>query len=302
MAYAGGIDLGGTKIEARLFDTGAGWTPVASREWATPREDYRALLDVLADAARWLAGQGADTVGLGAPGLISPDGIALTANLPASGKPFRADLEALLGRPLPIINDCRAFALSEARLGAGRGASAALGLVIGTGLAGGFVSHGTVLEGPNGQAGEYGHTPMPHGVVARHDLPWLACGCGRVGCYETVCSGKGIERLAERRTGRAIRAADLIDEVPDRAEEILSAWAAVMANLLASLVLTLDPEVIVLGGGVSRLPGVTVRLSSALAPELLAGTRAPNIVLAEGGDRSGVRGAALFAHELETHP
>ena len=271
MARAGGIDLGGTKIEARLFDTEAGWTPVASAERVTPREDYQALLDALTDAARWLAGQGADTVGLGAPGLISSDGIALTANLPASGKPFRADLEGRLGRPLPIINDCRAFALSEARLGAGRGMSAVLGLVIGTGLAGGFVMQGTVLEGPNGQAGEYGHTPMPHGVVARHDLPWAVCGCGRVGCYETVCSGKGIERLAERRTGRAIRAADLIEGAPDQAEEILSVWAAVMANLLASLVLSLDPEVIVLGGGVSRLPGVTDRLSSALAPRASCG-------------------------------
>lgn len=295
MALAGGIDLGGTKIEARLFNTEEGWRTVDFREVPTPRTDYRQMLAALVGSVNWLDDKGARAVGLGAPGLISPKGIALTANLPANAMPLRADLEAALKRPLPIINDCRAFTLSEARFGAGQGAASVLGIVIGTGLAGGFVMNGKVLDGPNGQAGEFGHMPMPFDVVTRHDLPWLSCGCGRTGCYETICSGTGLTRLAELKTGRKISPADL----PDEASEVLAIWSEMMGCLLSSTILTLDPEVIVLGGGVSKMPGITKRLASSLNGELLAGTHAPPILRAEGGDRSGARGAALFAFEQE---
>lgn len=295
MALAGGIDLGGTKIEVRLFDTNDGWRTVVSQEMLTPREDYRKLLAALVSSVNWLVEKGAGATGLGAPGLISTEGVALTANLPANGMPLRADLEAMLERPLPIINDCRAFTLSEARFGAGKGASSVLGLVIGTGLAGGFVAKGRLLDGPNGQAGEFGHMPMPFDVVSRLDLPWLECGCGRFGCYETICSGTGLARLAELKTGRRIRPADL----PDQADEILVIWSDVMGRLLSSTILNLDPDVIVLGGGVSKMRGVAERLLSSLSGELLVGTRAPSILRAEGGDRSGARGAALFAFEQE---
>lgn len=299
MALAGGIDLGGTKIETRLFDTET-WKTVASREDPTPREQYRSLLAALIAAMNWLVDKGAGTVGLGAPGLISPEGIALTANLPANGMPLRSDLESALDRPLPIINDCRGFTLSEARFGAGRCANSVLGVVIGTGLAGGFVTNGKVLDGPNGQAGEFGHMPMPFDVVSRHGLPWMTCGCGRSGCYETICSGSGLARLAELKTGRQISAYNLAHETAPEAAEVLAIWSEVMGSLLSSAILTLDPELIVLGGGVSRMPGVSERLEKSLEGELLAGTRPPSIVPAEGGDRSGARGAALFAFEQET--
>ena len=298
MALAGGIDLGGTKIEARLFES-ATWTAVDAREVSTPREDYREMLEALVGAVRWLLDKGAGTVGLGAPGLISPEGIALTANLPANGKPLRADLEAALDRPLPIINDCRAFTLSEARFGAGRGAQSVLGVVIGTGLAGGFVRNGRVLDGPNSQAGEFGHMPMPFDVVSRHGLPWLPCGCGRAGCYETICSGTGLARLAALKTGRQISASELARETTTEAGDVLAIWGEVMGCLLSSTILTLDPEVIVLGGGVSKMPGLCERLAGSLTGELLAGTRPPAILPAEGGDRSGARGAAFFAFEQE---
>jgi len=298
MALAGGIDLGGTKIEARLFETET-WVAVEASEVSTPREDYQSMLEALVGAVRWLLDKGAGTVGLGAPGLISPEGIALTANLPANGKPLRADLEAALERPLPIINDCRAFTLSEARFGAGKDAHSVLGVVIGTGLAGGFVSNGKVLDGPNGQAGEFGHMPMPFDVVSRHDLPWVTCGCGRSGCYETICAGPGLARMAEIKTGRKVSASDLARETTPEIADVLAIWGEVMGSLLASTILTLDPEVIVLGGGVSKMPHVAEQLAGSLEGELLAGTRPPAILPAEGGDRSGARGAALFAFEQE---
>ena len=296
MTLAGGIDLGGTKIEARLFDT-VTWAAVETREVPTPRDEYRLMVAALVSAVNWLVDHGAGTVGLGAPGLTSPDGIALTGNLPAKGMPLRADLEAELERPLPIINDCRAFTLSEARFGAGRRAHSVLGVVIGTGLAGGFVTNGKVLDGPNGQAGEFGHMPMPFDVVSRYDLPWLTCGCGRSGCYETICAGPGLARLAELKAGRRISPVDFANETGPDADEVLAIWSDVLGSLLSSTILTLDPEVIVLGGGVSKMPGVAERIAKALKGELLASTRAPSILPAEGGDRSGARGAALFAFE-----
>ena len=108
-----------------------------------------------------------------------------------------SDLATAIGARLPVVNDCRAFTLSEARLGAGQGAETVLGLIMGTGLAGGVVINGKLLEGPNGQAGEFGHLPLPYETVTRLGLPWLSCGCGRRGCYETLCSGPGLSRLAE---------------------------------------------------------------------------------------------------------
>ena len=298
MTLAGGIDLGGAKIEAQLFDPSLGWTAIDRREIPTPATDYGALLDALAEQHVWLEERGASQVGIGAPGLALSDGRAMTANLPSDGKPFSKDLARLLGKPATIVNDCRAFAYSEALLGAGRGASPVLGLVIGTGVAGGLVTGGVLIDGPNGQAGEYGHMTLAHGTAGRYGLPLLRCGCGREGCYETLCSGPGIARIAEATTGRAATAEELAARTDAGAAETLRIWAEIVAEMLAGVVLATDPEIVVLGGGVSKMAGVAGRLSRALKPLLLDGVRAPDIRPAEGGDRSGARGAALLAWNI----
>ncbi|MEM8787877.1 MAG: ROK family protein [Pseudomonadota bacterium] len=295
MALIGGIDLGGTKIEARLFDTGP-WTAQQTQEIATPRGRYDALLAALAAQVDWLATRGAAGVGVGSPGLIDASGRMLTANLPASGRTLPADLRARAAVPVSFLNDCRAFTLSEARLGAGRGADCVLGLILGTGVAGGVALGGAPVLGRNGAAGEFGHTPLPHGPVAAHDLPVLPCGCGLTGCYETLCSGPGLSRLARHLTGKTAAPEDLATAGDETAERVLAVWAELLGHLLAGLVHTLDPDIVVLGGGLSKIEGLIPRLRAATAPHLLAGVALPAFALAEGGDRSGARGAALFAH------
>lgn len=282
---AGGIDLGGTKIDARLFDPARGWAPGATCEWPTPRDDYDDLIGGLARAWHWLKERGAATVGLAMPGIRQADGRMLTANLAARGRDLTGDLEAATSARIPALNDARAFVLSEAVLGAGRGHRVVAGLVIGTGVAGGLAFDGQVLAGQNGIAGEIGHLPVaPRWIAA--GMPSVECGCGRQGCWETLVSGPGIRRIA-----------DAIGSSPD-APEVETVWAGITADLLGVVVHVADPEVIVLGGGVSRRPGLRDRLADELGRRLFAGTRPPRIALAEGGDRSGARGAALHAHEV----
>ena len=299
MALSGGIDLGGTKIEARLFDPDAGWAVTWSETRPTPRDDYAALVSEVSGLVAQLDARGAVSVGLGSPGAIPSDGPARIANLPADGRPFGADLRAAVGRPLPIVNDAQAFALSEAELGAGRGFGTTLGLIIGTGIAAGLVEAGRLVRGGAAQAGEIGHVAMPHDVVARHGLPWVACGCGRTGCFETLASGPGLARLAERVTGRAIPA-DELAEGGEAAGQVLEVWDEVMAAFLRVAVLAYDPDVIVLGGGVSRMPGIDARLAGALRQATPDAGRYADVRLAEGGDRSGARGAALFGYSAAT--
>lgn len=299
MGRAGGIDLGGTKIEARLFDPDAGWAVAWSETRPTPRDDYAALVSEVSGLVARLDARGAASVGLGAPGTIPADGPARIANLPADGRTFGADLRDALGRPLPIVNDAQAFTLSEAELGSGRGFGTVLGLVIGTGIAAGLVAGGRLVRGGSGQAGEIGHVAMPQDVVAQHGLPWVACGCGRTGCFETLASGPGLARLAERVTGRAIPA-EALAQGGDATARVLGVWDDVMAAFLRVAVLAYDPDVIVLGGGVSRLPGIEARLAGALRRATPEAARYAEVRLAEGGDRSGARGAALFAYSAAT--
>jgi N-acetylglucosamine kinase len=299
-AFVGGIDVGGTKIEARLFDRE--WGSIASRRIETPREDYDAFLAALVAQHRWLQNRaGATTlpVGVGVAGLLSPvTGRMLTANLPATGKQLRLDLEREIGALVPFVNDCRAFTLSEARLGAGQDFRSVMGLVIGTGLAGGLAVNGHLLPSANGAAGEYGHIPMAGHLMARHGLDAIACGCGRQGCYETYISGTGIARLSKTLTGVERRAADIatVAAAGDATcARVLGVWLELTCEMLAGLLLTLDPDCIVLGGGVSQIPGLEQMLAQKLPDHLLAGMVAPIFKIAEGGDSSGVRGAALVA-------
>jgi N-acetylglucosamine kinase len=297
-----GIDLGGTKIEAQVFRED--WTLFARQRWPTP-PTYPALVSALVDAIRWCESLGETLpIGISAAGLINPaTGMALTSNLPATGQAFPADLARAAGRPIPWINDCRALTLSEATLGAARGADPAVGLILGTGVAGGVVTGGRLLPSPAATGGEFGHFPLAAAPMLAHGLALLPCGCGRTGCVETYLSAPGLARIATHLTGdshapETITAGRSFTPAFARAWEI---WLDLATEFLVTLSMTIDPQVIVLGGGLSRTPGLTDDLTRRLTGATLNGFPNPAIRLAEGGDASGARGAALHALQEATH-
>jgi len=215
--------------------------------------------------------------------------------LPATGHALEADLSEKFGRNIGCINDCRAFVLSEAILGAGKGFGSVLGLVIGTGVAGGHVLGGQLIQDLNNQHGEYGHMPLPAGVVAQHDLPLLPCGCGKIGCFETMIAGPGLKTLFHLKTGKT-ETTHQITGNPEYAA-IMAIWIDLIAELISLLTRAIDPQVVVLGGGLGMLDHLPGQIEKALVPKLLANTVPPVIAQAEGGDASGARGAALFAQQ-----
>lgn len=294
---AAGIDLGGTKIEAQVFR--ADWSLGARNRWPTPKS-YPDLVMAMAQAVAWCEAQSSAVlaVGVSAAGLINPaTGLALTANLAASGKPFVADIAQAAGRDIAWINDCRALALSEARFGAAAGADPALALIFGTGLAGGVVTGGQVMPAFAGLGGEFGHFPLSVGPMLAHGLPILPCGCARVGCTETLLSAPGLARIAAHVTGRNLSPEQIIagrdtDTGLQKAWEI---WLDLASDFLITLCFSIDPAVIVLGGGLSNAPHLADDLTQRLAAATLKGFIIPPIRLAQGGDASGARGAAYDA-------
>lgn len=291
---AAGIDLGGTKIEAQVFD--ADWQRVDARRVPTPAT-YDALVAAMVDQIAWAEGFSAGLpVGIAAAGLVNPlTGLALTANLPATGRPFPADIARAAGRPITYVNDCRAQALSEARFGAARGFATALSLNLGTGLAGGIVVDGKLLQGPSGTGGEFGHFALPAHLMT--NLPLVSCGCGRLGCTETLIAGPGLSRILAHRTGRQMRAEEIVaGRGSDPAlAQVWQVWLGLTAELIHTLIMVVDPGCVVLAGGLSRAPGLVADLSDALTRVALPGYGAPPILLAEGGDTTGARGAGLAA-------
>ncbi len=297
-----GIDLGGTKIEAQVF--APDWSLATRHRWSTPKS-YPELVTAMAEAIRWCESHGANLpIGISAAGLVNPaTGLSLTSNLPATGKPFPADIAAAANRKIAWINDCRALTLSEAALGAAKGADPAVGLILGTGVAGGVVTGGKLLPSPAATGGEFGHFPLAAAPVTAHNLPILTCGCGRQGCAETYLSAPGLSRIAAHLTGQShspetIVAGRATTPAFAKAWEI---WLDLATEFLVTLCFTLDPEVIVLGGGLSRAPDLTEDLTRRLTEATLKGFPIPAIRLAEGGDASGARGAALHAHGEVAH-
>ena len=291
----GGIDLGGTKIEARAYD--ANWAEVARNRVATPSDSYENLITALVGQVDWLRTQGKiSAVGLGAPGLIqSETGLVLTANLPASGRPLARDLSVAVNADIHLVNDCRAATLAEARLGAGQGFGSVVGMMIGTGLAGGIVINGALVPDKNGQQGEWGHLPLPADVVKRHDLPLIHCGCGLSGCFETYFSGRGLARLAREIKGITADPKDVFSQTDHK--DLREIWIDLGASLVAILARSVDPDVIILGGGMGLLPGLDDELTAALDGKLLDRTAPPEFRAAMHGSASAALGAALFAAE-----
>lgn len=290
-----GIDLGGTKIEGIVLD-GDG-IERARRRIPTPRGDYpgtlRAIADLVAGLERETGARG--TVGVGIPGTLSPlTGLVKNANSTwLNGQAFDRDLAAALGRPVRLQNDANCLAVSEAADGAGAGAGIVFAAILGTGAGAGIVVGGRVLTGRNAIAGEWGHNPLPW--PRDDERPGPACYCGRRGCLETWVSGTGLAADYERATGQPLSALDIAAraEAGDAAAlAALERHEDRLARGLASVVNVLDPDVIVLGGGLSNV----VRLYGTL-PERLGrwcfsdGVTTP-IRPARHGDSSGVRGAA----------
>lgn len=291
-----GIDLGGTKSEAQIF--ASDWSVQDRHRVDTPKT-YDALVAVMADQIAWAKSIAGDVpIGISAAGLVNPTtGLALTANLPATGRPLPADIEAASGCKITYVNDCRALTLSEATLGVAKGRSPVVGLIIGTGIGGGAAVDGRLIEGPAMVGGEFGHTHAPAHLIVKHGLPVVQCGCGRVGCVETYIAGPGLSRIAKHITGKALTPPEIAatrHTDPDAAR-VWDIWTEIVAELLMTLTLTIDPEVIVLGGGLSNAAGVAQDLSDALVRSQLNGYPIPEILTAQGGDTSGARGAALAA-------
>ena len=303
-----GIDLGGTKIEGIALDD-AGQVLVRRRV-ATPRNDYAGTVAAIATLVREIeSATGArGTVGVGIPGALSRvTGLVKNANSTwLNGRPLHGDLEAALGRPVRLANDANCFALSEAVDGAGRGARVVFGVILGTGVGGGIVVDGRLLEGPNAIAGEWGHNPLP--LPAGDDLPLRPCWCGRAGCIETYLCGPALQREreidCEPAFARDVRGdeAEFAREAKGGEEAVarevkgdeaaFDRYEARLARALAGVINLLDPDVIVLGGGVSNVDRLYDSVPRLWGAHVFSDHVATRLAKHVHGDSSGVRGAA----------
>jgi fructokinase len=294
-----GIDLGGTKIEAALF--AADGTELWRRRTPTPAGDYAATVHTLADlvaAARCAGGGAACTVGVGTPGTLTASGLMKNCNSTClNARPLQRDLEAAIGQTAVLANDANCLALSEATDGAAAGADVVFAAILGTGVGAGIVVHGRMLQGVNGLAGEWGHNPLPWGDPGED--PAHCCYCGQRGCVETLISGPGLAREHAARHGGTLDAAAIAAHAAAgdaSCAATLARHARRLARALAAVINLLDPDVIVLGGGLSRLAHLYDEVPAQWGRWVFAaGVGAPvrtRLLPALHGDASGVRGAA----------
>ncbi len=297
-----GLDIGGTKIELAIFDSEL----QLFDKWrvSTPRNNYpsflRELIDQIKKADELCNVIG--TVGIALPGIIKVDGTIISSNVPCLNRHNVAhDVTKLLDRNVAIGNDCRCFTLSEALLGAGKDQSRVLGVILGTGCGGGLCINGRLYLGANRLAGEFGHQAVSARVIHEHQLPLYSCGCGMLACSETYVSGTGLGRLYQDIAGGsqdtyewlcAYRSQDLL------ALKTFDTYMDILGSVMASQILVSDPDMIVLGGGMSEIEEILVALPQATAKHLFEGVSLPPFKIAEFGSASGVRGAALLGHGL----
>jgi fructokinase len=290
-----GIDFGGAKIEAAALDERG---VERSRVRLANPGDYDAALKTIADLVSLVeadAGAAQRPIGVGLPGSPSPkSGLISGASTPwLNGRDVRADLERTLDRPVRLANDANCLALSEARDGAAQGARGVVfAAVLGAGVGGGVVVDGELVEGAHGAAGEWGHTPLPW--LGAHDRP-IKCGCGRLGCLETFLSGPAFAADYAHATGRRLHAEAIVALAQQRERWAIAAldrYIDRLARALAVVIDMIDPEVIVLGGGMSTVAALHDRLPQAIATHVFCDRCKPHIAKAAHGESSGVRGAA----------
>ena len=290
--YRIGIDLGGTKIEGVVLD--AAGREIIRKRIATEREHgYQHILNriksVHDELAAAVPGQ-PTTFGIGTPGAISPrTGLLKNSNTVCmNGQPVKADLEKLLGRKIEIQNDANCFAMAEALLGAGRGKKLVFGVIMGTGCGGGIVHHGEVLTGAQAIAGEWGHMSIdPHGPV---------CYCGKKGCVETFISGGGLENRYAEKFGTRKPLKEVVRDCENRqppAMEFMREFFDRFGRALANVIDILDPDLVVLGGGVSNVPALYTEGVAAVRKYVFTDELLTPIVQHQLGDSAGVLGAAL---------
>jgi fructokinase len=289
-----GIDLGGTKIESIAMD---GPVELVRLRLPAPRGDYDATIRAireLVDATRSVVGQ-SGTIGIGIPGSMSAQtGLVKNANSTwIIGRPLDRDLEMALGQPVRIANDANCFTLSEATDGAAQGAHTVFGVIIGTGTGGGIVVNGRVLEGRHRICGEWGHNPLPWPQAS--ELPGPPCYCGQSGCIETFLSGPGLTRAYAGPAGLELDASDIAALAGAGelvAMRVLDVYEDRLARALASIINVLDPDVIVLGGGLSNIRRLYTNVPARWRPFVFSDSADTPLVPALHGDSSGVRGAA----------
>lgn len=290
-----GIDLGGTKIElVALADDGQ---VLWRQRIPTPQGDYAATLHAIADLVRQAenATGATATVGIGTPGSPSrPSGLIRNANSTClNGRPLQDDLQALLGREIRLANDANCLAMSEATDGAGAGAGTVFAAILGTGVGGGIVVDGRLLVGANAVAGEWGHNPLP--LPTAIDLPLPDCYCGRHGCIEAYLSGPGMAADHLRHHGQTLEAAAIARNAQagdEACTATLARFEARLARALAGVINLLDPDVIVLGGGLSGIARLYDNVPRLWIPHVFSDHIATRLLPARHGDASGVRGAA----------
>lgn len=290
-----GIDLGGTKIEIIALDDGG--RELLRRRVPTPQGNYYETLQAIAglvrDTETELGQRG--PLGIGTPGALSrATGRLKNSNSVAlNDQPILQDLEALLQRKVKISNDANCFALSEATDGAAAGAEVVFGVILGTGVGAGIVVNGRILTGPNGIAGEWGHNPLPW--PQPHELPGLPCYCGKQGCIETFLSGPGMMQLHQYETGVSLSSEEIVklaEQGDSVCERSLQSYENRLARGLAHVINILDPDVIVLGGGMSNIERLYTNVPALWGEWVFSDRVDTKLVKHRFGDSSGVRGAA----------
>lgn len=295
-----GIDLGGTKIEALLLD-GCG-QPLFKKRVNTPADDYQAILSAIKTLVKQAEACAKQElcVGLGAPGALSPStGLMRNSNtLCLNGRNLRADLQHTLQRQLRIQNDANCFVLSEAMDGAAADDAMVFGVIIGTGTGGGLVFNKQLISGPHAIAGEWGHNPMPWPQPFDIQRP---CYCGKQGCIETFLSGPGLAGNALALTGKHLNSREIVQRAEQGDalyQQQMEHYFDQMARALAHVINIIDPDAIVLGGGMSNIQAIYREVPTRLAQYVFSDYVATKIVPARYGDSSGVRGAAWLWNEV----
>ncbi|MEQ8707985.1 MAG: ROK family protein [Rhodospirillales bacterium] len=287
-----GIDLGGTKIEGILLSSGG--HVLRRKRVPTPQGDYTRTIQAICDLVDELeTGQSATcTVGIGIPGTIAPD-TRLVKNANSTwliGKPLDRDLMSALQRPVRLANDADCFAMSEATDGAAAGCQTVFGVILGTGVGGGIVISHHLLAGPNAIAGEWGHNPLP--AMSRSEQPGTACYCGRTGCIETFLSGPGLATRHHQRTGEELSAEQIASLATPTCEASMAAYEDQLARALGSIINIIDPDAIVLGGGLSKIERLFRNVPLIWERYVFSPTVVTRLLPPKHGDSSGVRGAA----------